>query len=782
LWYKLAEANGLSGGGSSISAGQTLTIPNTLSNMHNNADTFRPYDANSALGDVQPGTPKPPKKKCAVLGAILLAVVAIAVAAVTAGAAIAVLAPAAATAAGGGLIGGIVAAATLSAPLGALVVAGAVGGAVGSIVSQGLGVATGLQDRFSWKGVALSAIGGAVGAGVGSINPLGISSKFGSAVANAVISSAVTQGIGVATKLQDKFSWAGVAAAGVAAGVGYGVGALLQTESLLSSQSFKNILANLGTGVARVLASAGTRTLIEGSDFGDNVIAGLPDVIGQTIADAFVGSFAPDRPASNGPTNLLEGTPYDNVPETPTAGYTGTPNAALNTAVKGAQETAANSSDVEALVDGQFATPSNGALPTVAQVLAGTSPSQAARKQILDEFLGMSGHIDIGGVIQLDPAFAADLAANPATPAEIAKSRADMVIRTESGDISVAYDFGYTDKKIVEEYKRLVKLEDQLSKFDAAAANGKPVKAKKYADAMTKRDASRVRLESLAQERARDSIVPLAQTKDPSSGAVTDASVEAARLALRHNGIAQPTDALISLVIDRASGKKGVKYAPDVKKGASRAESDVQGFLGFREKFYDGMALTAISISRFQGYAVKASTASPKDQRLTRMRAAASDMSAAINSGHFILMPNASIKAKDVDSVRMEQMGTGATSVIHVYKPGIGQGAREYGFDLFHELFHATTANHAVNVIQKAITNPASNAPADNSNYKPDIRSYISQRAAARMLGYRLSGKATTAGYGTTPTGSGGDKINHNLLDGPPINKIVDNIWQKLKL
>jgi LysM repeat protein len=290
LWYKLAEANGLSGGGA-ISAGQTLTIPNTLSNMHNNADTFRPYDANTALGDTQPGTPKPPKQKCSVIGAILLAVVAIAVAAVTAGAAIAVLAPAAATAAGGGIIGGIVAAATLSAPLGALVVAGAVGGAVGSIVSQGLGVATGLQDRFSWKGVALAAIGGGVGAGVGKLGIFASLGKIGSAVANGIVASAITQGIGVATKLQDKFSWAGVAAAGVAAGVGAFIGDKLNIASILDDPSLANIGANLLTGAARVVASAATRTLIEGSDFGDNVIAGLPDVIGQTIADTLVGSY-----------------------------------------------------------------------------------------------------------------------------------------------------------------------------------------------------------------------------------------------------------------------------------------------------------------------------------------------------------------------------------------------------------------------------------------------------------------------------------------------------------
>jgi hypothetical protein len=42
---------------------------------------------------------------------------------------------------------------------------------------------------------------------------------------------------------------------------------------------------------ASAIANAATRSLIEGSDFGDNVLAALPDVIGQTI-----GATAPVTP------------------------------------------------------------------------------------------------------------------------------------------------------------------------------------------------------------------------------------------------------------------------------------------------------------------------------------------------------------------------------------------------------------------------------------------------------------------------------------------------------
>lgn len=44
------------------------------------------------------------------------------------------------------------------------------------------------------------------------------------AAGRAVVSSTITQGIAVATGLQSKFNWSGVALAGMGAGVGYSVG------------------------------------------------------------------------------------------------------------------------------------------------------------------------------------------------------------------------------------------------------------------------------------------------------------------------------------------------------------------------------------------------------------------------------------------------------------------------------------------------------------------------------------------------------------------------------
>ena len=101
----------------------------------------------------------------------------------------------------------------------------AVAGAVGSIVSQGVGIAVGAQDKFSWSGVAMGALatvaGGAATSIVGKVAEGG--AQFGNVVARAAVGNVITPGVAVAVGLQDHFSWAGVAAAAVGAGVSYGV-------------------------------------------------------------------------------------------------------------------------------------------------------------------------------------------------------------------------------------------------------------------------------------------------------------------------------------------------------------------------------------------------------------------------------------------------------------------------------------------------------------------------------------------------------------------------------
>lgn len=279
LWYKLAEANGLSGNAGLIE-GQTLQLPAGVVKNTHNAGTVKPYDPAEAIGDLNPTTPKPPKKgKCGVFGMVLLAVVAIAVTAIVGPEIIPVLK---------GALGAT----------GAAIAGGAIAGAAGSIASQVVGLATGIQDKFSFKGVALAALGGAVGGGINIGKVAG--SAFLGDVATGVLRSTVTQGIAVATGLQSKFDFAGVAAAGIGAGVGSAVTRELKLAPLSGSgRSLGNIAGHTLSGTASAIANAATRSAIEGSSFGDNIMRALPDALGSTLGRALAGG------GTGAPQNLL---------------------------------------------------------------------------------------------------------------------------------------------------------------------------------------------------------------------------------------------------------------------------------------------------------------------------------------------------------------------------------------------------------------------------------------------------------------------------------------------
>ena len=83
LWYKIAQANGLVGidANSALAAGSTLTIPNIVTNVHNNSGTFQVYDPAQALGDTRPDAIAPPidtNAACGRLGAIIVVAVVVA--------------------------------------------------------------------------------------------------------------------------------------------------------------------------------------------------------------------------------------------------------------------------------------------------------------------------------------------------------------------------------------------------------------------------------------------------------------------------------------------------------------------------------------------------------------------------------------------------------------------------------------------------------------------------------------------------------------------------------
>src|SRR5262249_42110796 len=148
-----------------------------------------------------------------------------------------------------------------NATLGEALVAGAVSGAAGSVVSQGVGLALGIQHKFDWGAVGMAAIGGAVGAGLGPNTFTGLNGafseslgQFGSFVARGVVGNIVTQGIGVATGLQKKFDWAGVAAAGVVQGVSSYVGGKIAPHLDWSNPNSAKFELNLVSGMAGAIA------------------------------------------------------------------------------------------------------------------------------------------------------------------------------------------------------------------------------------------------------------------------------------------------------------------------------------------------------------------------------------------------------------------------------------------------------------------------------------------------------------------------------------------------
>jgi LysM repeat protein len=306
LWYKLAEINGLTGDETLIE-NTILTIPAGVMRSSNTAATFTPYDPNETLGSTAPTAAKPPKHPhgCGI-AQVLISIIAIAV--------VAIVAPYATAAIGnmmgvgtfsvsgsllsaGGLI--VTGAAGATVPLAASIAGGAIAGAAGSIVSQGVAVMTGIQDKFSWSAVGMAAVAG----GLGGAGKLGVGGHdLAATVARGVVSNVITQGVELATHMQSNFDWAGVAGAAAGAAASYLTGeAFTKTsdagEVAHVGAQWSTLAAQSG---ASLIANAATRSLIDGSDFGDNVLAALPDAIAQTVSNIF-------SAAMNGEFNDVKG-------------------------------------------------------------------------------------------------------------------------------------------------------------------------------------------------------------------------------------------------------------------------------------------------------------------------------------------------------------------------------------------------------------------------------------------------------------------------------------------
>ncbi len=280
LWYLIADANGLSGS-ETLAAGTSLWVPSRVVNVHNSASTFKPYDPNEAQVNTDPLAPSPKKaKKCGGLGAVIVIAVAVAVTAIaTAG--IGALATGASFSSALSSLGSLAALSSTAVGSTALGSVGAIGAfaagaAIGSIASQGLGIAMGLQSKFSFKGVALAAIAGGISGGIGQSSLFSSLGPVGGAIARGTVANVATQGIGVATGLQNRFNWSGVASGAAGSGIGMWTGG--------------GIVGGAAGGVAASAAEA----LVTGRDFGDTLLSNLPGIIGNTIGNLVASEVAGD--------------------------------------------------------------------------------------------------------------------------------------------------------------------------------------------------------------------------------------------------------------------------------------------------------------------------------------------------------------------------------------------------------------------------------------------------------------------------------------------------------
>ncbi len=302
LWYLIGEANGLSAG-DALKAGQTLIIPNSISNVRNASDTFKPYNPSSIIGDTTPTMPiaPPPKEDGGGCGVaqILIIIIVIVASIFTAGAAAAAFATVGAGV-GGSLfaIGSAVMAGTAGVGFGATVAIAFVAGAVGNIAGQLVGMAAGVQDDFSWSQVGQAGLTSAVTAGIGqwangakTAATVSESSTFfekmssysrtaGNYVskqgswAKAGVQAVGSYAVNAATGIGEKFSWAGVAGA---MGASY-----VQVPSLDGNVLGKTINGTV-SGIAK-------REIIRGMGKGgkqtDEQIAA--NAFGQAIGDGIV--------------------------------------------------------------------------------------------------------------------------------------------------------------------------------------------------------------------------------------------------------------------------------------------------------------------------------------------------------------------------------------------------------------------------------------------------------------------------------------------------------------
>lgn len=305
LWYRIAEANGLASA-NDLKVGQTLNIPSGVGTIHNNASTFEPYDPSRIQGDTTPSLATPQPKKGGTFGKLLMVIVAIVVTMFTVGAMGSTATGLLQTIiAGAKVIAGTAAISGVGASIG-FAATMAVAGAAGAVASQLVGMATGNVEKFDWKGVALSALSGAIAAKLPTNFAIPGANEVGNAMVRSAVASALTQGVAVATGLQSRFDWRGVAASAVGTGVGQVVGDAIGLPTVARSEGMsvgefmgKSLITGLAAGAAAAAARGG-RVEVQ-----QVAVDAFGNALGQSLADAATSD--PTRTMGAGPAPVSEG-------------------------------------------------------------------------------------------------------------------------------------------------------------------------------------------------------------------------------------------------------------------------------------------------------------------------------------------------------------------------------------------------------------------------------------------------------------------------------------------
>jgi hypothetical protein len=288
LWYLIADANDIGTATAPLTAGQLIKLPARINTVNNDAQTFKPYDPSKVIGATTPNLAPPIAQECGGYGQIIVTIVAIVVAIV-----VTVYSLGTGTAAA---------------------VAAVEGAAAGNVAGQVVGNAIGTQDGFSFKSLALAVVSAEIGGEVPGAEELG--GGVSGVIAHAAIANAVTQGIGVVTGLQKSFDWRGVVASGVGAGVGAGVGVALgdNGKNPVFGDSFGGQLArgavnSFASGLATAVARGGRVSVVQVAvdSFGNalgNAIAG--SITTQTDAEKIANAQQQNPSLGNGVSSATQ--------------------------------------------------------------------------------------------------------------------------------------------------------------------------------------------------------------------------------------------------------------------------------------------------------------------------------------------------------------------------------------------------------------------------------------------------------------------------------------------